>query len=85
MLCCCGCYCKRQADNIERCEDFQHAFFRAFFRRRGRVAFFRPFSAAFNTFPTAGTLEFVAFFPHPTRGGGDGEEHRRAGRAYIRK
>lgn len=37
---------------------FQHAFF----RRRGRAVFFRPFSAAFNTFTTAGALRFVAFF-----------------------
>ena len=58
----CGCWMQAAVDNIDRREDFQHAFFRAFFRRRGRVAFFRPFSATFNTFPTAGTLEFVAFF-----------------------
>ena len=60
-MCCVGVGCKRQ--RLMSCRgNFQHAFFRAFFRRRGRVAFFRPFSTAFNTFPTAGTLEFVAFF-----------------------
>ena len=63
VVCCCGCWLQAATDNIERCEDFQHAFFRAFFRRRGRVAFFPPFFRGVQHVSNGGeTLEFVAFF-----------------------